>query len=587
MLGGATVKQLIELSGQHLSIRAIARRLDISRNTVRKYLRAPGVPVAKPRPRRPSKVDPFRAQIRRRLAAGVENCVVLLRELRAQGYAGSYSILKDYVRPLRLGRAVKATMRFETKPGEQAQVDFGHFPFLHAGRPAPLVLGLRDGAGLVAAALRRVHPTRRRRQLHPLPPERLRALRRPAAHLSLRQYEGRRPGPGRRRRAALERDVSGLRPAARLRGAPVPALPRADEGAGRERRQVREAQLLAGGASSSTAWISTARRTPGWTAWPTSASTAPPASARVDRFAREAPHLLPLPSAERVAPFLREERRVGRDGFVALGARLVRRAVDLGRPARAGRRRPSTRSSSGPATSGSPCTRGRRTRATAHAARAVGRAAARRCAAPGGPARPAARRARRRGAPARGLRRARRSRPMIAAAQARHSLEQLGLGRSRRGARRSAGSRPRRSSCPYADFLADLLSTETAARRERYLRTRTRLAHLPFQRTLEQFDFRFQPSIDKRQVRELATLTFISEAANVLFLGPPGVGKTHLAVALGPARDRAGLRRLLRPGARAARGSPARPGRAPPRAPAAHLPGAQAAHHRRVRRVAL
>jgi hypothetical protein len=47
VLGGATVKQLIELSGQHLSIRAIARRLDISRNT------APGGPVAKPRPRRP------------------------------------------------------------------------------------------------------------------------------------------------------------------------------------------------------------------------------------------------------------------------------------------------------------------------------------------------------------------------------------------------------------------------------------------------------------------------------------------------------------------------------------------------------
>ncbi|MGH7397963.1 MAG: IS21 family transposase [Candidatus Rokuibacteriota bacterium] len=124
------MKQLVELSGQHLSIRAIAKRLDISRNTVRKYLRTPGLPGAKPRPRRPSKVDPFRDHVRRRLAAGVENCVVLLRELRAQGYAGSYSILKDHVRPRRLGRSVKATMRFETKPGEQAQVDFGHFPFL-------------------------------------------------------------------------------------------------------------------------------------------------------------------------------------------------------------------------------------------------------------------------------------------------------------------------------------------------------------------------------------------------------------------------------------------------------------------------
>jgi DNA replication protein DnaC len=86
---------------------------------------------------------------------------------------------------------------------------------------------------------------------------------------------------------------------------------------------------------------------------------------------------------------------------------------------------------------------------------------------------------------------------------------------------------------PYADFLADLLGVEARARRERYLQTRTRLAHLPFQRTLEQFDFGFQPSIDKRQVKELATLAFVNHAANVLLLGPPGVGKTHLAVALG------------------------------------------------------
>jgi DNA replication protein DnaC len=58
------------------------------------------------------------------------------------------------------------------------------------------------------------------------------------------------------------------------------------------------------------------------------------------------------------------------------------------------------------------------------------------------------------------------------------------------------------------------------------------LAHLPFHRTLEQFDFAFQPSLDKRQVRELAALSFVSDASNLLLLGPPGVGKTHLAVAL-------------------------------------------------------
>jgi DNA replication protein DnaC len=55
----------------------------------------------------------------------------------------------------------------------------------------------------------------------------------------------------------------------------------------------------------------------------------------------------------------------------------------------------------------------------------------------------------------------------------------------------------------YPEALSDLLGIEAAARRERYLKARTRLAHLPFHRTLEEFDFGFQPSIDESQVREL------------------------------------------------------------------------------------
>lgn len=120
---------------------------------------------------------------------------------------------------------------------------------------------------------------------------------------------------------------------------------------------------------------------------------------------------------------------------------------------------------------------------------------------------------------------------MIAVEQARAHLEQLGLAQAAAvlDARLEAAAH---KEVAYVEFLADLLSREVAVRRERYLVTRTRLAHLPFHRTLEQFDFGFQPSIDPRQVRELATLSFIADAANVLLLGPPGVGKTHLAVGL-------------------------------------------------------
>ena len=124
------MKRLYELHGQGLSIRRIAAELGIARNTVRTYLRAAGVPSPKPRPKRGSHRDPFAAYIEARLADGVTNCVVLLRELRAQGSVGSYSLLKAYVHPRRRPRQPKATVRFETEPGAQAQVDFGQCRYL-------------------------------------------------------------------------------------------------------------------------------------------------------------------------------------------------------------------------------------------------------------------------------------------------------------------------------------------------------------------------------------------------------------------------------------------------------------------------
>src|SRR5436309_14751168 len=85
----------------------------------------------------------------------------------------------------------------------------------------------------------------------------------------------------------------------------------------------------------------------------------------------------------------------------------------------------------------------------------------------------------------------------------------------------------------YTDLLEELFSRELAAKQERHTSMKTTMARFPFHKSLESFDFKFQPSIDPKVVRELATGRFIADADNVLLLGPPGVGKTHLAVGLG------------------------------------------------------
>jgi DNA replication protein DnaC len=85
----------------------------------------------------------------------------------------------------------------------------------------------------------------------------------------------------------------------------------------------------------------------------------------------------------------------------------------------------------------------------------------------------------------------------------------------------------------YKHFLAQALDVEWQGRSRRGTEARLRLARFPWLKTLEQFDFDFQPSLDRRQVRELAGLSFVERAHNVIVLGPPGVGKTHLTIGLG------------------------------------------------------
>jgi DNA replication protein DnaC len=83
------------------------------------------------------------------------------------------------------------------------------------------------------------------------------------------------------------------------------------------------------------------------------------------------------------------------------------------------------------------------------------------------------------------------------------------------------------------EFLDALTQAELAGRTGRDVQRKMRQARFPFQKSLDEFDFTFQPAINERQIRDLATLRFVEHAENILFLSPPGVGKTHLAVALG------------------------------------------------------
>lgn len=85
---------------------------------------------------------------------------------------------------------------------------------------------------------------------------------------------------------------------------------------------------------------------------------------------------------------------------------------------------------------------------------------------------------------------------------------------------------------PLVESLNYLLEEERIYKDESSLNIRTKVAGFPFLKTFEQFDFGFQPSIDISQINELRTMRFVNNAENLIMLGPPGVGKTHLAIAV-------------------------------------------------------
>src|SRR6202040_2459977 len=139
---GAVIKlgelvMILDLHRQGLSVSAIARHLGIDRKTVRSAI-AKGLepPKYKTRPPRARVTDPFEPYLKERLAAypGL-TAMRLWREVKERGYAGGYSVLRNCVRDLRPPRTAGFEVRFETPPGEQAQVDFAHFEVEFADDP--------------------------------------------------------------------------------------------------------------------------------------------------------------------------------------------------------------------------------------------------------------------------------------------------------------------------------------------------------------------------------------------------------------------------------------------------------------------
>ena len=102
--------------------------------------------------------------------------------------------------------------------------------------------------------------------------------------------------------------------------------------------------------------------------------------------------------------------------------------------------------------------------------------------------------------------------------------------------------RARSEGWDYEHYLVQVLSEEVASRESHGGDARVRAARFPQVKTLDDFDFSFQRSVKRNQIAHLAQLDFLAEATNVVFLGPPGTGKTHLSIALGVQAARRGYR---------------------------------------------
>jgi DNA replication protein DnaC len=102
--------------------------------------------------------------------------------------------------------------------------------------------------------------------------------------------------------------------------------------------------------------------------------------------------------------------------------------------------------------------------------------------------------------------------------------------------------RAQRDEWGYEEFLSRLLESEVFGREQEKIQRRIKAAHFPMPKTLDDFDFTFQTSVKKQVLLHLAGLDFVREHSNVILVGPPGTGKTHLSIALGLKACQAGYR---------------------------------------------
>jgi transposase len=131
MLGVEARFVIKDLYKKGLSISEIARETGYDRKTVRRVIDEPLVPDKHPGQTTRYKLGPYIEYLKGRIGEGVLNANKLYDEIRRQGYAGSSSHLRAFVHPFRVARKTQATLRYETDPGEQAQVDWGHFGLIN------------------------------------------------------------------------------------------------------------------------------------------------------------------------------------------------------------------------------------------------------------------------------------------------------------------------------------------------------------------------------------------------------------------------------------------------------------------------